>query len=182
MTRGLAVWILSGLVLSGCGTQPSKPDRLGLKLPPAALGSAVSLQQNLSFEWQGHHGAFDAVLEVDAERLELVGLALGQRVLSLRYDGNTLKSWRHPMWPAHLCDEDVIEDLQLTLWPVESIREALPAGWRIEESGLRRVLLAGDLPMILIEYSGAPRWLGRIELSNLRYRYRLTIRSVSNDP
>jgi hypothetical protein len=82
------------------------------------------------------------------------------------------------MLPAQLRDEDVLEDLQLTLWPVDAIRSALPAGWRIEESGLRRTLLREDTPVMVIDYSGQPRWIGKIELSNLRYHYRLTIQSV----
>jgi hypothetical protein len=37
------------------------------------------------------------------------------------------------MVPAQLQAEDVLENLQLTLWPVDAIRQALPSGWRIEE-------------------------------------------------
>ena len=33
----------------------------------------------------------------------------------------------------------------------------------------------------MIDYSGEPRWSGKIELTNLRYQYRLTIQSVSTD-
>jgi len=133
-------------------------------------------------EREGRIDELDAALEVDPQRLELVGLALGQRVLTLHYDSERLKSWRHSMLPAQLRDEDVLEDLQLTLWPVDAIRPALPAGWRIEENGLHRTLLLGDVPVVLINYSGQPRWIGKIELSNLRYRYRLTIQSVSTGP
>ena len=74
----------------------------------------------------------------------------------------------------------MLQDLQLSLWPVDVIRHALPAGWRIEEDGLQRILLSGDTPVTVIEYSGNPRWSGKVELTNLRYRYRLTIESVSN--
>ena len=63
----------------------------------------------------------------------MVGLALGQRMLALHYDGRSLKSWRHPLVPEQLRGEDVLEDLQLTLWPVEVIRESL-AG-RLEHRG-----------------------------------------------
>ena len=86
------------------------------------------------------------------------------------------------MVPAQLRDEDVLEDVQLTLWPVEAIRQALPAGWRIEEEGMRRTLSAGDTPVMVIDYSSQPRWSGKVVLTNLRYHYRLTIESVSNDP
>jgi hypothetical protein len=38
------------------------------------------------------------------------------------------------------------------------------------------------MPVMVIDYSGQPRWIGKIELSNLRYHYRLTIQSVSTSP
>jgi hypothetical protein len=166
------------LLLGGCATPAAQPARLGLKLAPVTLGASISLQQHLSVEREGGSDDLDTALEVDPERLDLVGLALGQRVLAMHFDGRTLESWRHPLLPSQLRAEDVLEDLQLTLWPADAIRQALPAGWRIEETDLRRTLLLNDLPVMMINYSGAPRWIGKIELVNLRYHYRLTILSV----
>jgi hypothetical protein len=54
----------------------------------------------------------------------------------------------------------------------------LPAGWRIEEMGRRRTLWLDETPVMIIDYSGEPRWLGRIAINNLRYQYRLIIFSV----
>jgi hypothetical protein len=173
---------LFALLLGGCATPAAQPARLGLKLAPAALGTSISLQQHLRVEREDRIDELDAALEVDPQRIDLVGLALGQRILVLHYDGQALQSWRHPMLPAQLRDEDVLEDVQLTLWPADAIRQALPAGWRIEEDGTRRTLLAGDIPITVIDYSGQPRWSGKVELTNLRYHYKLTIESVSNDP
>jgi hypothetical protein len=173
---------LGTLIFGGCAVPEHQPARLGLKLAPSALGESISLQQHLTVERNGRIDELDAALEVNPRRLDLVGLALGQRVLTLHYDGETLRSWRHSMLPAQLRDEDVLEDLQLTIWPVDAIRSALPAGWSIEERGLRRTLLRGDMPVMVIDYSGEPRWSGKIELSNLLYQYRLIIQSVSNDP
>ena len=172
-----------GLVIfasGGCATQLSQPARLGLKLAPAALGASISLQQHLTVERAGRIDEIDAALEVDAEQVNLVLLALGRRALALHYNGETLETWRDPQFPSELRVEDVLEDLQLTLWPMEAIRQALPPGWQIEENGLRRVLSLDNAPVMTIEYSGATRWNGKIVLANLRYRYRLTIDSVAN--
>jgi len=140
------------------------------------------LQQHLRVERQGRIDELDAALEVDRERLDLVGLALGQRILALHYDGRSLQSWRHPLLPEQLRGEDVLEDLQLTLWPIEVIKSALPAGWSIEENDRRRTLRLLDQAVLVIEYSGEPRWSGKIELTNLRYQYRLRIQSVPSGP
>jgi hypothetical protein len=165
-------------VLAGCALPHAEPERLGLRLPPAAFGQPISLQQHLRVERDGRIDELDAALEVDAAELNLVGLALGQRVLTLHYDGRTLQSWRHPMLPAQVRSEDVLEDLQLTLWPADAIRRALPAGWHIEEDGLTRTLLKDGTPVTVIRYDAEPRWSGKVELANLRYGYRLTIQSV----
>ena len=168
--------------LFGCADAPSQPARLGLRLAPVTLGTSLSLQQHLRIERPGRIDELDAALEVDAERLDMVGIALGQRILALHYDGSSLQSWRHPLVPEQLRGEDVLEDLQLTLWPIEVIEKALPAGWSIAENGRRRTLRLLDQPVMVIDYSGEPRWSGKIELTNLRYQYRLTIQSVSSAP
>jgi uncharacterized protein DUF3261 len=177
--RFLVALDLVVLTVGACATAIPIPARLGLKLAPATLGTSISLQQHLTVQREDRIDELDAALEVDSERLDLVGLALGQRVLSLHYDGRELQTWRHSLLPAGLRGEDVLEDLQLTLWPLEAIRGALPAGSRVEEIGLRRTLLIGDVPVVVIDYSGEPHWNGKIELVNLRYHYRLTIQSVS---
>ena len=179
VSRTVTVFALA-LAAPGCALTSPQPARLGLKLAPATLGASITLQQQIRVERGGRVENLQAVLEVDAERLDLVGLELDQRILSLHYDGRVLQSWHHPMLPAKLRGEDVLEDLQLALWPAEAIREALPPGWRIEERGRRRTLSLGDQPVMVIDYSGEPRWIGKIELANLRYHYRLTIESVSS--
>lgn len=179
---GCAVLALIAAHLLGCARSPLQPARLGLKLAPATLGASLSLQQHISIERPGRIDELDAALEIDAERLDLVGLALGQRILALRYDGRSLQSWRHPLVPEQLRGEDVLEDLQLTLWPIDAIERELPAGWSISETGRRRVLRLLNEPITVIDYSGEPRWSGKIELTNLRYQYRLTIQSASSGP
>jgi Protein of unknown function (DUF3261) len=178
------IWliVLGSLIFGACTVPAHQPARLGLKLAPSALGESISLQQHLTVERNGKVDELDAVLEVDPRRLDLVGLALGQRVLTLHYDGQILNAWRHPLFPPEVRDEDILEDLQLILWPADAVREALPGGWRIEEKDKRRILLSGQTLVTVIDYSGVPRWNGKIELSSLRYQYRLIIQSVSNGP
>jgi hypothetical protein len=86
------------------------------------------------------------------------------------------------MWPAQLRAEEVLENLQLTLWPVDEIRQALPMGWSIEESGLRRTILQDGLAIMVIDYSALPFWSGKVEVSNLQFHYRITIQSIPNEP
>jgi hypothetical protein len=121
-----AVAFSIALAFAACERPAGPPARLGLKLPPDALGASISVQQHLTVERQRRTVTLDVALEVDEHRIDLVGLAFGRRVLSLNYDGRTLTTWRDPVVPAALRGEDVLEDLQLTLWPAARISEVLP--------------------------------------------------------
>ncbi|AMO95031.1 hypothetical protein CFter6_2352 [Collimonas fungivorans] len=178
---GRLAWMLA---LAACTTTPKPPApalaRLELKLAPAALGANISLQQHLTVERQGRVDQLDAAVEVDQQQFNMVGLVFGQRVLSMNYDGKTLQSWRHPMLPSQVRVEDVMEDTQLTLWPLAAIRAALPEDWQIEQQGLRRTLSLRGEPVMVIDYSAPIPWEGKVQLDNLRYHYHLTIESVSD--
>jgi hypothetical protein len=171
--------VLAAVLLAGCAAPRSAPPgRLGMMLAPSSLGASISVQQHLTVEREGRIDELDVALEIDNQHLELVGLAFGQRVLSLSYDGKALKSWRHLMLPAQVRAEDVLEDIQLTLWPADAIARSLPPGWRIEESGLSRTLYRDGAVVATIAYSGQPRWSGTVRLDNLRYKYRLTVQTA----
>ncbi|MES2350387.1 MAG: DUF3261 domain-containing protein, partial [Pseudomonadota bacterium] len=156
------------------------PARLGLKLAPAALGTSISVQQHLTVERNGRTDDLDVALQVESEAIDVVGLAFGQRVLTLHYDGKELTSWRHVMLPSQVRAEDVLEDMQLTLWPAAAVAAALPQGWRIAEQGLGRTLYLDEEPVMRISYSGMPRWSGTVVLENIRYHYKLTIQAAPN--
>jgi hypothetical protein len=167
--------LVTALMLGACATAPPPQARLGLKLPPSALGASISVQQHLTVERNGRTDDLDVALQVEPEAIDVVGLAFGQRVLTLHYDGKELSSWRHVMLPSQVRAEDVLEDMQLTLWPADAIAAVLPAGWRVAEQGAMRTLYLADEPVMQIVYSGSPRWSGIVVLENLRYHYKLTI-------
>ncbi|MFJ3045515.1 DUF3261 domain-containing protein [Herbaspirillum chlorophenolicum] len=182
LSRVTAAACLAALLLCACSTTdapPAKPSaRLQLRLPPAALGQSISLQQHLTVEREGRTDQLDTALEIDAEHLDLVGLAFGQRVMSLHYDGHELRTWRHFMLPQQVQGEDVLQDVQLTLWPAEAIRKGLPTGWTLRENDGQRTLLLGEETIAVINYPDHKAWGGKVVLTNLRYRYKLTIQSV----
>ncbi|WP_184035409.1 DUF3261 domain-containing protein [Chitinivorax tropicus] len=177
MPAWVALLVAAGL--SACST-PSKPPAL-LQLAPATLGQALSLQQRVTVDRDGQQHTLDAVLEVDHDQLTLVGMALGQRVLTLHHDGTQLHSHTHPLLPSQVQAADILSDLQLALWPAARIVEALPTGWRLDATPTTRTLFQGQQRVAEIHYTAQPPWLGRIELHNLRYEYQLTIESAMQE-
>jgi hypothetical protein len=182
-TGGRALWPLALAILSACrGAPPPQPDRLELQLSPASFGRALSLQQQVHVEYAKRSVDLDAVLEIAPDSLTLVGMAFGQRMLTLRYDGVTLHEQRHPMLPGDVRGADILTDLQMALWPAEAVRTALPSGWTISDSDTLRTLAKNAREMVTITYSAVPRWKSTVTLRNLEYDYRLVIRSAAEDP
>jgi len=136
------------------------------------------LQQHLRVERAGRTDDLDTVLEIEPDHLDLVGLAFGQRVMSLHYDGRELKTWRHFMLPKEVQGADVLQDVQLTLWPANAIRAALPAGWELRDNEMQRTLLHNQKVVTRIDYPDRKPWGGKVILTNLYYQYKLTIDSV----
>ena len=166
------------IACAGCAA--TAPLRIGLRLAPGSLGESISLQQRLTVERNGRTEQLDAALEIDPEKVQLVILMLNQRMLSVVFDGSAVQTWRHPMVPAQLRGEDVLEDLQLTLWPAEAIRKALPDHWSLEQRGFERVLSFDQQPVIRIDYSGTPGIVDKAALANLFYDYRIIVESIAN--
>ena len=186
LNRSLAaracVSALTWLLAACASTPPADPARLHLQLSPASLGVSLSLQQHLSVERAGRTDALDTVLEIEPDHLELVGLAFGQRVMTLHYDGRQLQTWRHLMLPKEVQGADVLQDVQLTLWPAAAIRAALPDGWELRSNAQQRQLLYQHELITQIDYLDGKPWGGTVILSNLRYRYKLTIQSLVSPP
>lgn len=183
-TRFLASLLVSGALAAGIaagGCASLRATGGPPLLAPASLGEAASASQRLSISRLSGGDAraltLDAVVEVDAEALRLAGFLLGQRVLLLAWDGRQLEEVREPVVPAALRGEAVLRDLQLVYWPAAAIRDALPAGWRLEGDERHRRLLRGG--RVTFESERADAWpLGGATLVNHAAGYRIVIESA----
>ncbi|MDW5416446.1 DUF3261 domain-containing protein [Iodobacter sp. CM08] len=178
--------LLLGL-LSACSDKAERISLPALRLAPAAFAGSVSLSQRLTVmplpatEAQSSK-TLDALLEIDADQLQLAGFALGQRVLTLQWDGKILQSKRHPLLPAAVDEQRILRDVQLVYWPATAIQAALPPEWRLDDDDNSRTLSLGDQAMIRITYAAKPRWAGLADLHNTAEHYRLVIDSKETAP
>jgi hypothetical protein len=178
-----SLWPLAIAMACACRNAPSgQADRLRLALSPASFGRALSLQQQVHAEYADRTVDLDAVLEITPDSLTLVGMAFGQRMLTLRYNGVKLHEQRNPMLPRDVRGADILTDLQMALWPGDALRAALPPGWTLSESDSLRTLSKNSREMVTISYDAVPRWKSVVTLRNLAYNYRLVIRSATEDP
>ena len=174
----LIALLMAVLLLAGCATSPPAPAVAlpALRLSPASLGQELALQQRLVFRHGAHQRELDALLEVDAAEVRLVVQAMGQSGVRLQWDGRELTQQRAAWLPASVRGERVLDDLQFSLWPLDAIRTALPAGWQVTEQGNVREL----------EHEGRT-WLSRtrvdaatLHLRNHAEGYELVIESVDD--
>ncbi|WP_254615871.1 DUF3261 domain-containing protein [Cupriavidus basilensis] len=149
-----------------------------LRLPPASLGRELALAQQITVVYRTPSGEerreIQALLDADATHTRLAALAGGQVLARLDWDGQDLRVVRSPWAPAELVPERILSEMQLSLWPVEAIAAALPAGWRLEVEAGRRVLRAGGEVVAEVRYPDPQT----IEFEQYRDGYRLTIRTL----
>jgi hypothetical protein len=162
------------LLLSGCANWLALPL---LKVAPAALGPARTVEQRVSFTRRDESRSFDSVVEISADRLDVVATAVGVRLFTLSYNGETLEEGAGLPMPGGLPPEWVINDLLYVFAPADALQSALPEGWLVLDAESSRQILKGGEPVIAVSYSGGDRWNGRALLEQKRLGYRLQIDS-----
>lgn len=163
------------LALAGCATPPAEAARATpqLRLAPALLGRPLNLQQHLTLQAPGRDQQLDVLLEADAQHVRMGLVAMGQVAARLDWDGSTLTESRAPWWPPEVSGARILSDLQLTLWPVDAIRAALPAGWRLVEDGNVRTLTQdGQVVTVITRINPL-----LVQLDQRREHFRLKIES-----
>ncbi|WP_457350566.1 DUF3261 domain-containing protein [Roseateles sp. P5_D6] len=178
--------LFAALLLSACQTLPPPAALPPLQLAPAAFGAELSLAQRLTVTDAPEapsdaNGAvterqLDTLLQVDAKQLQLVGLAFGQRVLTMQWDGRELNVKRHPMLPAAVDPARVLRDVALVFAPLPALQAALPAGWTLDESRNERTLRQAGETRLTVRYLDGR---ARVEIDNRAEHYQLRIESRS---
>ena len=163
---------VAALVLAACAT-PSLSDAgvPPLRLAPALLGRPLDLQQHITLDAAGREQQMDVLLEADAQHVQLAIVAMGQVAARIGWDGRTLTEWRSTWWPAAVSSARILNDMQLSLWPLASVQSALPAGWQANDDGDVRTLRHDGVAVAVIRRVGADV----IELDQRLDHYRLTI-------
>jgi hypothetical protein len=150
-------------------------------LVPPAAAAPHAVRQRLRAMVGDREIALDCVVEVTTDRVTVIGLLpAGNRVFSVRYDGNRVEQERTPQVPEQVQPEQLLADVQLVFWPAESMQAAFGAGpWSLvqPDARTRRLLRDGRL-VAEVHYGDADPWRGRSWLVNLERGYALIVDSV----
>ena len=149
-------------------------------LPPATLGASRDTQQILRAAFGEHEATLRSVVHVTPDRIEVVILtAMGQRAMSVTWNGKDWQVEAAPMVPSGLHPESLLADVQLALWPLPVLQTAYhAAGWEVSEAGggVRRLRHGGKL-VAEVDYADADPWQGRYWISNFRFDYSLAVQA-----
>jgi hypothetical protein len=187
------LWALLATSLVACVTAPSpvggeravgsapageRPvDAPLLSLSPASLGGELHLAQRVTVLRGEDRWTFDALLEADAEVVQLAAFVMGQTVLRLKWDGRTLEEEHSARAPDAVTPSRILSDVQLAFWPREAVSAALPAHFTLDEAPLARVVTRDGEPFATLRFTGTPPAWRQVELTHLAYGYRLVIES-----
>jgi hypothetical protein len=182
MSRRLIVFSLLAL-LTGCAvldkTEVAGQPVLMPMAPP--VGPARRVVQQITALWPGRQETLLCVLELDAQRIAMVGLSNdGLSLFNLTYDGKTINVDKSPLLPDSVAPEYMITDLQLVYWPVAELQKILPAQWRLEIDKNHRRLYYKDENRVDVDYLlPDATWPKVVDLVNHQYNYRLHIKTIS---
>jgi len=166
--------LLAALSLTACASLWLSGGLPLLKISPAVFGTRT-VEQRTVITWPGKQRTLETVLDIHDGTLSVIGLALGARLFSFDYDGEKITETQ-PL-PHGLSAKRIVNDLLLTVAPLDALRAALPSGWTVhEEEGTRKVFLDGKLN-ISIRYTESLPWQGRAEFDNHALHYQLTLDS-----
>jgi hypothetical protein len=153
-------------------------------LAPDTLGSSRDTRQILRAAFGEHEATLRCVVRASPQRVEMVALtALGQRAMSIDWNGSDWKVETAPMVPSAMRPEWLVADMQLALWPLAALQTAYkPAGWEVTEpgGGVRRLRHNGKL-IAEVHYADADPWHGRYWISNFRFDYALSVQGEAQE-
>lgn len=173
------------LCLAGCSwfaTTPVHKPWLPM-LEPAELGRSVAALQKVSGSRDGNEYVLLFQLEVDSQRLAMVGSTVGGNTLfSLEYHGGNLNTSVSPLVPAQVDPAWVLADLQLAFWPQSAVENGLAQSqFRLQYAPGSRELYHGLERLIRVEYSAGDPWSGPVLFKNYKFDYEYRIETLQQE-
>jgi hypothetical protein len=163
MVRGLILGLT--VLASGCASlgrhhddiapapAPAEAERVGMQvqiadgvlltLPaPPNFPETRTIVQTGRAQYGDQRGAFDAVLSLSPERVEIViAMIAGPRLVTVEWDAAGVREERAIYAPASIPVENMLADIFLTTWPPDAVAAALPEGVELTvgEDGVRTI-------------------------------------------
>ena len=182
----LAIIILFALFACTQNTESVKPLKIARDvefslLPPESFGQSLSLLQSLEINYKGESRQLLAQLEINPNKITLVGLSpLGNRLFTVLWTGESLSEEYLAEWPFPFSPKHILADVQLALW----LKIPQQDGFKIRDiqsPQLRREILRNEEIVMRISYETRPFWQGEILIQHLERGYQLSIQTLQSN-
>jgi hypothetical protein len=178
-----------GAALAGCAGLPDSAHTpagvavigrgASLVLPtPPGYPDRKSLTQAVIADARGRRMAFDAVLDLSPETVEVaIAAPSGPRLAGITWTAKGVTPLDATAAPKGLRSENLLADIFMTLWPRAAVEAALrPAGEvRDLPDGAGRIVLVGGVPRVEIRTVKDADGGTRTTVRNLDFGYTLTL-------
>ncbi len=176
---GLWATLGSLILLAGCATPFGAAQQDFQLLPPASLEHPTTVLLKLDHRQGDAHHHWEAVLNVDKDRIDLVILGpLGQRLATLRFDDRQLTVERNGpiLFDASL--EKLLGELQMVFWPLAILNTGeWNQDWSFEEQKHIRHVYYQQRLVAEIHRRSSSSWSGDFDYISRVSDYHLNIRS-----
>ena len=181
--------ILASIALaSACASAPNHAPRahisedfdLSLPLPPG-YPQTSTIAQTVRARYGMLQAVFEAVLSLSPERVDIVVTAAGgPRLATIHWDESGVREERTLLAPEGVPVENLLADLFVSLWPIEAVAAALPAGvdLSVGENGARTLSAGG---VAIMEVRREPGDTERVLVRNHALGYEISIVSQALD-
>lgn len=153
---------------------------LTLPAPPNYPGVRTIVQSGRA-HYGDRDGAFDAVLSLSPERVEIVlAMAAGPRLATIDWDAHGVREERAVFAPDNVPVANILADIFVSTWPADAVAEALPEGLklRVSEDGGRVISRGAET---IVDITPDPAQPGRIVVRNAALGYQVTLITQSQD-
>lgn len=153
---------------------------LTLPQPPNYPDTRTIVQSGRA-QYADHQGAFDAVLSLSPEHVEIVlAMAVGPRLATINWDSEGVREERALYAPNNVPVENILADIFMSVWPANAVAEALPDGLAltVAEDGARTVRRGEE---VIVEITTDPANPARTMVRNAALGYEVSLFSQSQD-
>lgn len=164
--------------------QPSNQARLDettwIQLPEPSLQQPLIRHQLLSVETSERRQSFQALLKADTAGLELVALTpSGIGLFSLLYNQQGITTEQKVSHQALPPAAQVLADIMLAYWPLESWQTRLPRGWSLQSTAsARKLVTAKGEALVTIDLHQEKNRSEPYRLTHHGFGYKLHIKNL----
>ena len=164
------------------GLQVRIAEGVSLTLPePPNYPETRTIVQTGRAQYGDQRGAFDAVLSLSPERVQIViAMIAGPRLVTVDWDDAGVREDRAIYAPGSIPVENMLADIFMTTWPPDAVAAALPEGvtLTVGEDGARTIRRGDE---IIVEIAQDPANTARTVVRNAALGYEVTLVTQSQE-